>query len=322
MDSDNATALPPSPKSSRPGPVRLVRGTVISTLLHSTGSGGSSRESTEKGYPLNIEVAELQVEETTVDKQFLLKLLPKINYPALKSAVMQISNHCEPPLPAIPEELDVSDGDRLMTLDFRTLSTEDTKHDIARGRDMIPCTNARGPKPCAQRSVKGKEGKEQQDLSIKSTETGNSSIRSGRLETMEMRRLLLDEVAAIIAGTLSGAKYGLKIRLPHATVMTFLFAKQLTFREKSKTIAKLTAEHATNLAAFVFIYKFGVRYSSVNYQMILYLASRILVGSIKLAREKGVKPFSWSGASFGNTYPLAAAGIWGTVLYLFEQHPN
>lgn len=190
---------------------------------------------------------------------------------------------------------------------------------------------------------------------------------------MEMRRLLLDEVAAIIAGTLSGAKYGLKIRLPHATVMTFLFAKQLTFREKSKTIAKLTAEHATNLAAFVFIYKSmlaglkfsstGVmgklcrliglnnkkqrsppglpelphhsflagavggyivwgRYSSVNYQMILYLASRILVGSIKLAREKGVKPFSWSGASFGNTYPLAAAGIWGTVLYLFEQHPN
>lgn len=75
---------------------------------------------------------------------------------------------------------------------------------------------------------------------------------------MEMRRLLLDEVAAIIAGTLSGAKYGLKIRLPHATVMTFLFAKQLTFREKSKTIAKLTAEHATNLAAFVFIYKVSV----------------------------------------------------------------
>mmetsp|Transcript_8890 Transcript_8890/g.19103 ORF Transcript_8890/g.19103 Transcript_8890/m.19103 type:complete len:134 (-) Transcript_8890:114-515(-) len=83
----------------------------------------SNVKGTEKGYPLNIEVAELQVEETTVDKQFLLKLLPKINYPALKSAVMQISNHCEPPLPAIPEELDVSDGDRLMTLDFRTLSS-------------------------------------------------------------------------------------------------------------------------------------------------------------------------------------------------------
>ena len=72
---------------------------------------------------------------------------------------------------------------------------------------------------------------------------------------MDTRRLLLDEVAAIIAGTLSGAKYGLKIRLPHATVMTFLFAKQLTFREKFKTIAKLSGEHATNLAVFVAIYK-------------------------------------------------------------------
>jgi len=72
---------------------------------------------------------------------------------------------------------------------------------------------------------------------------------------MDTRRLLLDEVAAIIAGTLCGAKYGLKIRLPHATVMTFLFAKQLTFREKFKTIAKLSGEHTTNLAVFVAIYK-------------------------------------------------------------------
>ena len=79
--------------------------------------------STEKGYPLDIEVAELQVEESAVDKQFLLKLLPKINYPALTGAVKQISHHCEPPLPAIPEELDVNDDDRLRNLDDATVSS-------------------------------------------------------------------------------------------------------------------------------------------------------------------------------------------------------
>ena len=81
------------------------------------------RRSTEKGYPLDIEVAELQVEESAVDKQFLLKLLPKINYPALTGAVTQISHHCEPPLPAIPEELDVNDDDRLRNLDDATVSS-------------------------------------------------------------------------------------------------------------------------------------------------------------------------------------------------------
>ena len=81
------------------------------------------RRSTEKGYPLNIEVAELQVEESAVDKQFLLKLLPKINYPALTSAVKEIAHHCEPPLPAIPEELDVSDVDGLRNMDDATVSS-------------------------------------------------------------------------------------------------------------------------------------------------------------------------------------------------------
>lgn len=64
------------------------------------------------------------------------------------------------------------------------------------------------------------------------------------------------------------------------------------------------------------------RYSGINYQLILYLASRILVGCIKLAREKGIPPFSWKGLTFKRTYPLAAAGIWGTVMMLFEEYPD
>lgn len=64
------------------------------------------------------------------------------------------------------------------------------------------------------------------------------------------------------------------------------------------------------------------RYSGVNYQLILYLASRILVGCIKLASEKGIPPFSWKRLTFTKTYPWAAAGIWGTVMMLFEEYPE
>ena len=64
------------------------------------------------------------------------------------------------------------------------------------------------------------------------------------------------------------------------------------------------------------------RYSGVNYQLLLYLTSRILVGCVKLASQKGLPPFSWKKLSFTNTYPWAAAGIWGTVMMLFEEYPN
>ena len=47
-----------------------------------------------------------------VDREFLLNLLPKINYPALRHAVKQIAPHCSPPLPELPEELDVSLNER------------------------------------------------------------------------------------------------------------------------------------------------------------------------------------------------------------------
>eukprot|EP00986_Skeletonema_menzelii_P012918 scaffold7298_cov150-Skeletonema_menzelii.AAC.18 len=213
-----------------------------------------------------------------------------------------------------------------------------------------------------------------------------------------------DEVAAIISGLIGGGRYGLKIRIPHAFVMTFLFGNKLSFRRKLQVIAKLAAEHSINLASFACVYKFllaslkvlsrltrqnndggsgdggdasvhhyGIvrqlaksvmtiivngpfssspskldttpaglpqhpyhaflagavggyivwgRYSSVNYQLILYLASRILVGCIKLAREKGIRPFSWKRLEFANSYPYGAAVIWGTVMMLFEEYPE
>ncbi|KAL3796003.1 hypothetical protein HJC23_013060 [Cyclotella cryptica] len=81
----------------------------------------SNVKGTENGYPLQIEVAALNYEESPVNKEFLLNILPKVNYPALRSAVQQISHRCEPTLPEIPENLDVSDTEGNEKLDDATI---------------------------------------------------------------------------------------------------------------------------------------------------------------------------------------------------------
>lgn len=64
------------------------------------------------------------------------------------------------------------------------------------------------------------------------------------------------------------------------------------------------------------------KYSSINYQIVLYLTSRILTGLIFLAREKNVPPFSWKMCKFDNVYPVKAAVVWGSVMALFETYPH
>jgi peroxisomal membrane protein 4 len=63
------------------------------------------------------------------------------------------------------------------------------------------------------------------------------------------------EFAAIWQGLVGGALYGVRIRLPHALVMTVLFKRHLSSKEKLRTILKLAKEHASNLAAFAALYK-------------------------------------------------------------------
>ena len=215
-----------------------------------------------------------------------------------------------------------------------------------------------------------------------------------------------NEVAAILSALLGGGRYGVKIRFPHALVMTSLFRRDLTANEKIRTILRLTREHAINLAAFAALYKtmlailkgtsgylqqnycgegteggadrggilralgrilvmtlvgnnsssnvgaqtmprgassnpglpenprhaliagaiggYAVwgRYSSVNYQIVLYLTSRIIVGALTLARERGIPPFGAKVLNFDRSYRLAAAAVWGVVMLLFEEHPH
>ena len=46
----------------------------------------------------------------------------------------------------------------------------------------------------------------------------------------------LSEIEAILAAILSGAKYGFKIRFPHALLMTFLFRRDLPLEKKIQMI--------------------------------------------------------------------------------------
>mmetsp|Transcript_34807 Transcript_34807/g.84112 ORF Transcript_34807/g.84112 Transcript_34807/m.84112 type:complete len:134 (-) Transcript_34807:411-812(-) len=77
----------------------------------------SNVKGTENGYPLNIEVTTVRCDESPVDKEFLLGLLPKVNYSGLQAAVRQMGPHCDPPLPELPDDLDVSDEEGMKNLD-------------------------------------------------------------------------------------------------------------------------------------------------------------------------------------------------------------
>ena len=61
------------------------------------------------------------------------------------------------------------------------------------------------------------------------------------------------------------------------------------------------------------------RYSGVNYQIVLYLTSRVLVGLAKHLQEAYLPS---DAIPFHQSYPLFAAAIWGLVMMLFEEHPD
>jgi peroxisomal membrane protein 4 len=73
--------------------------------------------------------------------------------------------------------------------------------------------------------------------------------------TATVGHVIMDEIAAIVGALVGGAKYGIKIRAPHALVMTLMFRNDLDSKQKIRNIVKVVLEHASNLAAFATIYK-------------------------------------------------------------------
>jgi hypothetical protein len=145
--------------------------------------------------------------------------------------------------------------------------------------------------------------------------------------------------------------------------MIFLF-RSGTFRQKVKLIFKATRQHARNLALFALVYKssmlalfrlnnskehhydaflagaaggyfvFGPNmHTSVNQQIVIYIAARVVLACAKLI----VAP---SGPGVGNgglgivtnpetramlqknAWPVVASLSWATVMYIFRWHPE
>jgi peroxisomal membrane protein 4 len=79
--------------------------------------------------------------------------------------------------------------------------------------------------------------------------------------------------------------------------------------------------HHALLAGAIGGYFVWGRYSSVNYQIVLYLTSRILVGLWK--RHAAADRMNLIPAALRRrSYPIAAAIVWGVVMLLFEESPD
>lgn len=168
-----------------------------------------------------------------------------------------------------------------------------------------------------------------------------------------------DELLAILRGIRNGSFYGTKVRAPHAMVMIFLFQKgslrqklrgvvRLTF-EHSKNLAlfvgvykavllvlrthqqQALGQHVTAgvgkpgahwhaaVAGGIGGYLVWGRYSSVNFQIILYLMSRALIASVRVMAAKGYQPFT--NHHFKHVYPLLATVVWAAAMWLYENEP-
>ncbi|KAJ8049477.1 Peroxisomal membrane protein 4 [Holothuria leucospilota] len=150
------------------------------------------------------------------------------------------------------------------------------------------------------------------------------------------------DILSIIKGLRNGAVYGVKVRFPHALVMTFLFGRGTTL-EKFQGILQATYTHSKNLAKFVFLFKsmmvllqrmegkeqhfhpfiagviggylvFGEN-NKINSQINMYLLSRILFGAARLLVKKGIiqEPKR-------DPFPIFAAIVWGIVMWQFYSH--
>ena len=68
-----------------------------------------------------IQAEKIECEESPIDREMIIKLLPKIEYSALVGAAKQVAPLCNPPLPELPEQLDTASKGWEETIDGDTL---------------------------------------------------------------------------------------------------------------------------------------------------------------------------------------------------------
>lgn len=157
---------------------------------------------------------------------------------------------------------------------------------------------------------------------------------------------------AILKGARNGLVYGVKIRFPHALIMSILFGRGDVFT-RGKSVFRATKTHALNLAKFVTIYKtllllqrkanggkersadtflagliggyivFGER-TAINEQIVLYVVSRVVASFIPRANPLAASQRGPNGTNrpippSAPVFTAFAALSWGTVMWLFRQ---
>eukprot|EP00484_Ammonia_sp_Unknown_P025201 CAMPEP_0197051562 /NCGR_PEP_ID=MMETSP1384-20130603/26199_1 /TAXON_ID=29189 /ORGANISM="Ammonia sp." /LENGTH=252 /DNA_ID=CAMNT_0042484147 /DNA_START=35 /DNA_END=793 /DNA_ORIENTATION=+ len=184
------------------------------------------------------------------------------------------------------------------------------------------------------------------DIKKQDLETADKSLFLNWKENVLAKTPTLEEDAwSILRGFRNGLMYGVKIRLPHAFVMTLLFSHNRSITNMSSVIIKKTQEHSVHLGKYVMLYKllivlirrilnyphnhfpiihllaggigggiiWGQR-TAVNHQINLYVFSRIFMGLIRSGVERGY----FDGKLWKQWYLLFAAVTWAIVMYLFE----
>lgn len=151
-------------------------------------------------------------------------------------------------------------------------------------------------------------------------------------------------VLSALRGCRNGVEYATRIRAAHCLVMILLYRRHHSLKSNLEFIFKATKEHATNLGGFVLIFKllrctlqnrvgvsigpasflsggvtgaivWGRSRTAINYQVVLYLLSRISVGSVHHQVHLGNLP------NVAGFRPLAAL-VWAVVMYLFTIDPK
>ncbi|KAI6133261.1 Tim17/Tim22/Tim23/Pmp24 family-domain-containing protein [Pisolithus croceorrhizus] len=159
---------------------------------------------------------------------------------------------------------------------------------------------------------------------------------------------------AILKGARNGFIYGVKVRFPHAVVMSLLYGRG-NWITRLQAILRATKEHAFSLAKFVSLYKtilllqrkvnggkerecdtfiagliggyvaFGNR-SAVNEQIVLYVVSRVLASFLPRARPNNPASSALATEAVVGPIPpdaryfsIFAALSWGAVMWLFKH---
>lgn len=147
---------------------------------------------------------------------------------------------------------------------------------------------------------------------------------------------MLLELQSILDGFMGGARYGVKIRLPHAAVMTALF-RDGSPAEKLRLILKAAFQHSRNLAYFAAVYKsvlyalkilsFKLRHLDTDEKRIRFVdfGRRIVLFLVDGPRTTKVCNYSWQPGFPGKTQHAAIAGavggylVWGKYTAINHQ---